>query len=67
MLVRRMILIFIYLRIAQVISSKDFMSNIMSNISLQETLFTPVYSRNSTKKATMVFHSRLILRAVDED
>lgn len=54
-------------RIAQVISSKDFMSNIMSNISLQETLFTPVYSRNSTKKATMVFHSRLILRAVDED
>lgn len=54
-------------RIAQVISSKDFMSNIMSNISLQETLFTPVYSRNSTKKATMISHSRLILRAVDED
>lgn len=50
-------------RIAQVISSNDF----MSNISLQETLFSPVYSRNSTKKATMISHSRLILRAVDED
>ena len=67
MLVRRMILIFIYLRIAQVISSNDFMSNIMSNISLQETLFGPFYSRNSKKKATMKNHSRLILRAVDED